>query len=122
MALSEIIRLMEDNCMEEKCPETISYVIHEATIARMQSEIDRMEARNKEERERDERKFNRMMIAIVFSVALIFMSNVGWLIYESLYDTITYDQDGEGVNNINTGKQGDVIREPEVKNQETEKR
>lgn len=108
--------------MEEKCPETISYVIHEATIARMQSEIDRMEARNKEERERDERKFNRMMIAIVFSVALIFMSNVGWLIYESLYDTITYDQDGEGVNNINTGKQGDVIREPEVKNQETEKR
>ena len=103
-------------------PESVSYVVHEATIARMQAEIDRMEERNKEDRERDERKFNRMLLALVIAIVLVFGSNAAWLIYESMYDTITYDQDGEGVNNINTGKQGDVIREPTNDNKDTTER
>lgn len=97
----------------DKKPDTVSYVIHEATIARFQDEINRIEHQNQKDRERDERKFNKVVIALVISVVLIFACNIGWLIYESMYDTITYEQDGQGLNNINTGKQGDVVREPE---------
>ena len=28
--------------------------------------------------------------------------------YESLYETISYEQDGEGINNVNLGEQGDL--------------
>ena len=62
------------------------------------------------------------MFALCLSIVLVFASNVGWLIYESMYDTISYDQDGSGLNNINTGKQGDLIREPEIKDTASKKR
>ena len=103
-------------------PDNISYVVHEATIARFQDEIDRMEKRNREEQEREERRFKALVGALIVSIVLIFGSNVGWLIYESMYDTVSYAQDGAGVNNINTGKQGDVTREPEIKDQAAQKR
>lgn len=106
----------------DKKPDTVSYVIHEATIARFQDEINRIEQQNQKDRERDERKFNKVVIALVASIALIFASNIGWLVYESMYDTITYEQDGQGLNNINTGKQGDVIREPESEIQTAQER
>jgi hypothetical protein len=33
-------------------------------------------------------------------------------VYESQYDKISYSQDGEGVNSVNFGEQGDLINEP----------
>lgn len=55
---------------------------------------------------RHERREKRLWIALIISIILIFASNVCWLIYESMYDTVSYDQDGSGINNVNLGEQG----------------
>lgn len=65
---------------------------------------------------RHERRERRLWIALLVAIGLLFASNVGWLIYQSQYDTYSYDyqQDGEGQNNINAGTQGDIIYEPTI--------
>lgn len=80
---------MENNRMDKK-PETVPYIVHEGEIARA------------------ERHNKRMFIALIITIIMLFASNGVWLLYESLYDTITYEQDGGQINNINTGKQGNV--------------
>lgn len=77
-------------CKEKKAPMNVPYVVHEAEMAR------------------SERHIKRLWVALVVSIALIFASNIGWLIYESQFETITYEQDGEGINNVNYGEQGDL--------------
>lgn len=57
---------------------------------------------------RNERTIKRLIVALVVAVILIFASNMAWLYYESLYETMTYQQDGDGFNNVVTGQQGDV--------------
>lgn len=105
-----------------KQPDSVDYIVHEATVARFQDEIDRMEKRNAEDRKRDDKRYNRLVIALIVSVILIFVTNACWLYYESLFDTVTYAQDGEGLNNVNTGKQGDVTNGPEGEDQIAKKR
>jgi predicted negative regulator of RcsB-dependent stress response len=75
---------------ERKAPETISFYEHEEEVFRM------------------ERHCKRLYIALIVTIVLLFASNMGWLVYQSLYDTVSYEQDGSGLNNINTGTQGDV--------------
>lgn len=75
---------------ERKAPETISYYEHEEEIFRM------------------ERHLRRLWIALLVAIALLFLTNAGWLIYESMFDTISYTQDGAGLNNIITSNQGAV--------------
>lgn len=43
-------------------------------------------------------------------------NNQNWIDYLSEYDFVS--QDGEGINNINTGKQGDLLNGPESENPE----
>lgn len=81
--------MMTEN-REKKAPETISYYEHEEEIFRM------------------ERHLRRLWIALLVTIALLFLTNAGWLIYQSMFDTISYTQDGAGLNNINTGQQGNV--------------
>lgn len=57
---------------------------------------------------RAERHIKRLWIIILATIAALFISNLAWLYYESQFETISYTQDGEGLNNINTGEQGDV--------------
>ena len=77
--------------MEEKnTPESVPYFAYEGEISRQ------------------ERHIKRLWVALIVAIILIFASNGAWLLYESLYDTISYTQDGAGLNNINTGEQGDV--------------
>ena len=57
---------------------------------------------------RNERTIKRLIVALVIAVILIFASNMAWLLYESQFQTMTYSQDGEGLNNLNTGSQGDL--------------
>lgn len=78
------------NCEETKIPENIPYVVHEANMARA------------------ERQSKRWMIAFFVALAMLFATNVGWIIYESQFETISYKQDGEGLNNVNVGEQGDI--------------
>ena len=68
----------------------VPYVVHEATVARQ------------------ERQIKRMWIALIVAVAMLFASNIGWLIYESQFVTVSYEQDGDGINNVNMGEQGDL--------------
>ena len=91
-----------NECKAENTNVTVPYVVHEATVARQ------------------ERQIKRMWIALIVSVAMLFASNIGWLIYESQFETISYEQDGEGINNVNLGEQGDLINGAESENQTEE--
>lgn len=67
---------------------------------------------------RMERTNKRLLTALIIAIILAFISNLVWLYAWMQYDysgaeteTTTetiYQQDGEGYNNINTGKQGDL--------------
>ena len=74
---------------EAHAPESVPYVVHESSMARM------------------ERQIKRLWIALIVCIALIFASNAGWLIYESQYETLEYSydyqQDGQGTNIIGDG-------------------
>jgi hypothetical protein len=76
---------------EAHAPESVPYIVHESSMARM------------------ERQIKRLWIALVVCIAMLFACNAGWLIYESQFATISYEQDGEGINNVNIGEQGDLI-------------
>ena len=71
-------------------PNTVPYVVYEGSMARL------------------ERQIKRLWIVIIIAITLLALTNLAWLYYESQYETISYTQDGEGLNNINTGTQGDV--------------
>lgn len=71
-------------------PKTVDYFVYEGTV------------------ERYERTVKRLWIALVVVVSLFFATNIGWLIYESQFETISYEQDGDGLNNVNLGEQGDL--------------
>ena len=71
---------------------------------------------------RAERTVKRLIIALIVTILLLFASNAIWLYAWNQYDyvseteteTVTYKQDGEGYNNINTGTQGDVTNGADV--------
>lgn len=71
---------------------------------------------------RAERTAKRLIIALLVTILLLFASNAIWLYAWNQYDyvseteteTVTYKQDGEGYNNINTGTQGDVTNGADV--------
>lgn len=69
---------------------TVPYIVHEGEMARM------------------ERQCKRLWIALIVALSLLAITNLAWLWYESTFVTVSYTQDGEGLNNINTGSQGDV--------------
>lgn len=73
---------------------SVPYIVHEAELAR------------------SERRDRRQWIVIIVLIFALIVSNIGWLIYESQFETYYYEQDGEGINNVNGGTQGDVIYEP----------
>ena len=61
---------------------------------------------------RQERTIKRLVIALIITISLMFVTNCIWIYYEIQFETVTYNQDGEGINNVNTGTQGDVDNEP----------
>lgn len=84
-----------DDTSKESDVLSVPYVVHE-------SEMSRAERREK-----------RLWIAVIVLIFSLIATNVGWLIYESQFETIYWEQDGDGLNNMNTGEQGDVTFEPE---------
>ena len=82
----------------QNAPESVPYIAHESSIARM------------------ERQIKRLWIALLVVICMLFASNAGWLIYESQFATISYEQDSEGINNVNIGEQGDLINGAEGEN------
>ena len=86
----------------QSAPESVPYIVHESSMARM------------------ERQIKRLWIALLVVVMMLFASNTGWFIYESQFETFYYEQDGEGINNVNLGEQGDLNNGTEGKVQEEE--
>lgn len=84
-----------DDTSKENGGISVPYVVHE-------SEMSRAERREK-----------RLWIAVIVLIIALLTTNVGWLIYEAQFETIYWEQDGDGLNNMNTGEQGDVTFEPE---------
>ena len=50
----------------------------------------------------------KQFIAIIVLICLLFGSFGLFVWYESQFETISYEQDGEGINNVNYGEQGDL--------------
>lgn len=70
-----------------------------------------------EHENRHERRERRLWISLIVAIAMIFLSNLAWIIYESTFDTYYYEQDGEGINNVNYGVQGDLDNVPETESE-----
>ena len=76
-----------ETCKNAKsAPENVPYIVHEASMARM------------------ERQIKRLWIAVIVAVCLLFASNAGWLYawmqYNYSSEETIYQQDGEGTNII----------------------
>ena len=61
---------------------TVPYIVHEGEMARM------------------ERLVKRLWIALIVALSLLAITNLAWLWYESTFVTVSYTQDGEGLNII----------------------
>lgn len=84
--------------MELKDMPSVPFAAHEAEVGRQEIQI------------------RRMWIALIVAVLMLFASNIGWLIYESQFVTVSYEQDGYGLNNVNVGEQGDINNGAESEN------
>ena len=60
----------------------------------------------------------KQFIAIIVLICLLCGSFGLFVWYESQFETISYEQDGEGINNVNYGEQGDLNNGTESENQE----
>lgn len=77
-----------ENCKAKSCkePESVPYIAHEASMARM------------------ERQAKRLWISVLLLIVLMVGTNAAWLFYESSFEdvvtttTIESEQDGAGVN------------------------
>lgn len=73
---------------------------------------------------RAERTIKRLIIALIMTIILLFLSNAFWIHEWSQYDwdneEIVYTQDGRGLNSINFGSQGDLNNEPNLDYSATE--
>lgn len=82
----------------------VPYIVHESALMRAEQTI------------------KRLTIIAVLAIILMFVSNAVWLYEWTRYDTISYEQDGEGINNVNLGSQGDVLNGTESQNTEETER
>ena len=89
---------------ENHAPQSVPYIVHESSMARM------------------ERQVKRLWISLVVCIAMLFACNASWLIYEGQFETIAYEQDGDGIDNVNLGEQGDLNNVAESENQAQEER
>lgn len=58
----------------------------------------------------------KQIITIIVLICLLFASFGLFVWYESQFETISYEQDGEGINNVNYGEQGNLNNGTESEN------
>ena len=83
-------------CKEAHAPESVPYIVHESSMARM------------------ERQIKRGWIALIVAVCLLFASNAAWLYAWCQYDysseEIIVEQDAQDGGNANyIGNDGDIV-------------
>jgi Sec-independent protein secretion pathway component TatC len=64
------------------------------------------------------KQIQRWMIAFFVVLGLWAATIFSFVYYLNQYDTISYDLDGDGVNNVNTGTQEDMFNGTEGQNQD----
>lgn len=73
----------------QNAPESVPYIVHESSMARM------------------ERQIKRLWITILLLIAMLVATNGAWILYESQFSdivtTIEAEQDGSGVNIVSGG-------------------
>lgn len=78
---------------EAHAPESVPYIVHESSMARM------------------ERQIKRLWIALIASVVLLFASSAiftwAWMQYDYSSEETVYQQDGEGTNIIGDSNEVD---------------
>lgn len=85
-----------DNCGTDKTPTNVPYVVHESAMVRA------------------ERQNKRLVAIIILLILLLVGSNIGWLVYESQFETVeTTEEDivvDAGENGIANyiGNDGDI--------------
>lgn len=84
-------------------PKDVPYIVHEDAQVR------------------NERHIKRLLILIGILIILLAGTNMAWLYMWNQYDTISYDQDGEGINNINTDITGSMLNVTKDKDKDKEK-
>ena len=82
----------------------ISYIVFEGEMARA------------------ERHIKRLWITLIITILLLVACNLAWIVYEMQYSTVSYTQDGEGVNNVNIGEQGDINNGTDSKDKTAQER
>lgn len=83
-----------NNCGSDKTPVNVPYVVHESDMARA------------------ERQSKRLVAVIILLIVLLVGSNIGWMMYENSFETVTteeiwVDADENGVANY-IGNDGDI--------------
>ena len=77
------------NGKDAHAPESVPYIVHESSIARM------------------ERQVKRLWITVLALIAMLVATNGAWIWYESQFSdietTIEAEQDGSGVNIVSGG-------------------
>ena len=82
-----------ENCesckKSQNAPESVSYIVHESSMARM------------------ERQVKRLWITVLVLIVMLVATNGAWILYESKFSdietTIEAEQDGSGVNIVSGG-------------------
>ena len=87
-----------NNCGTDKTPTNVPYVVHESAMARA------------------ERQSKRLVAIIILLIILLVGSNIGWLVYESQFETVEstveeyqIEQDAESGNNNSVINGGDIV-------------
>ena len=77
----------------QNAPESVPYIVHESSMARM------------------ERQIKRLWIAVLLLIVLLVGTNAAWLYYESQWETVYQEVAQEADNGTNNFVGGDVIGE-----------
>lgn len=86
-----------NGCGSDKLPSNVPYVVHESAMARA------------------ERQNKRLVWVIVLLIVLLVGSNIGWLVYESQFETVEtteeyeIQQDAESENNNSVINGGEIV-------------
>ena len=82
----------------QNAPESVPYIVHESSMARM------------------ERQIKRLWITILVLIFLLVGTNAAWLYYESQWETVYQEVTQEADTGTNNFVGGDVIGETDYQN------
>ena len=83
---------------ESHAPESVPYIVHESSMARM------------------ERQIKRLWITVILLIAMLVVTNGAWIWYESQWETIYQEVTQEADTGTNNFVGGDVIGETDYQN------